>query len=90
MLKYNFINNLFNLKDVSIKNIVNSDDRIEIYTETKKKPHICPKYESITSKVHNYRTRQIKDTPIQGKKLSLSLKNVDMFVNLAVNLSLKI
>lgn len=74
MLKNNFINNLLNLKDVLIKNIVNGDDKIEIYIETKKKPHFCPQCGSITSKIHDYRTQKIKDIPIQGKKTFIILK----------------
>nr|WP_242822576.1 hypothetical protein [Caloramator australicus] len=89
MLKINFINNLLNLKDVFVKNIINNDDYIEIYVETKKKPHLCLMalllLKSMTTEL-----KKLKIFSSKTRKLTLFLKNVDMFVKTVVSVSLKI
>ncbi|WP_243120233.1 ISL3 family transposase [Caloramator sp. E03] len=57
-----------------LKNVVNKDDFIEIFVETKKKPHVCPVCGYTTSKVHDYRKQRIKDVPIQFKKTFIILR----------------
>jgi len=64
----NHINNLLDLKGVKVKNVISTAFRVEIYIETKKKPHKCPVCGSITTKIHDYRKQTIKDIPIQKKK----------------------
>ncbi|MCX8074335.1 MAG: transposase family protein [Clostridia bacterium] len=49
-----------------------------MYAETKKKPHVCPKCGSTTSKVHDYRTQKIKDIPIPVSYTHLTLPTSDL------------
>ena len=65
-MRINNISSLLNLKGVFVKNIINHDNLIEIFVETKKKKQICPYCGNITSKVHDYRTQRIKDLPIHS------------------------
>lgn len=61
----NIINNLLNLKGVNVKNIKNVGDYVEVFINTKVKPHNCPVCNNITTKIHDYRKQVIKDIPIQ-------------------------
>ena len=70
----NSISKLLNLKDVRVKNIINSDSSVTLYLTTKAKDHICPSCGNITSKVHDYRNQRIKDLPVQGKHTILVLR----------------
>jgi len=68
----NNIKELFNLKGVLIKNIKEFDNYFEIFIEMPKKAHICPCCGESTSKVHDYRTQIIKDSPFKFKKVFLN------------------
>ena len=68
------INDLINLKGVFIKKIINNENSVHIYIETKAKEHICPCCGTITSRVHDYRTQKIKDIPIHFKDCFLFLR----------------
>jgi transposase len=47
------------LKDVVIKNVVESGEFIQIFVEMEQKVHRCPSCGERTSKVHDYRTQKI-------------------------------
>ena len=70
----NYINKMINIEDVIIKKVVHKDSSIEFLIATRVKPHICPCCNSITSRVHDYRTQRIKDLPFQMKNCFLILK----------------
>lgn len=70
----NHITKLLGLKGVFVKNIEHGDDFINIYIETKSKPHSCPVCNQLTSRIHDYRIQRIKDIPIYKKSTFLVLK----------------
>lgn len=70
-MQTNCIKDLLDLKDVSIKNIKNLKDKVEIYIELPIHDQICPHCGYITSKVHDYYTQTIKDIPIYFKPTNL-------------------
>ena len=66
-MQTNCIKNLFDLKDVIVKNIKNLKDMVEIYIELPVKDHICPSCGSSTSNIHDYYIQTVKDIPIYFK-----------------------
>ena len=68
------INNLINIKDVIVKKVVQDDDFVKIFLETKPKEHICPTCGSSTKRIHDYRMQVIKDLPFQLKHCYLVLR----------------
>lgn len=68
-MRANYIKDLFNLKEVIIKNFHESHDFIKLKVELPTKPHICPHCGAVTSKIHDYRTQVIKDMPLRFKKV---------------------
>lgn len=68
------INNLINIKGVSVKKVVQNQDFVEIYLETKPKEHICPCCKQPTKRIHDYRMQIIKDLPLQMKHCYLILR----------------
>lgn len=70
-MQTNCIKNLLNLKEVSIKNIKNLKDKVEIYIELPVKEHICPCCGKSTTNIHDYYTQTIKDIPIYFKPTNL-------------------
>ncbi|SEG14327.1 hypothetical protein SAMN05660865_01843 [Caloramator fervidus] len=90
MLRNNFINNLLNLKDVFVKNIVNGDDFVEFHVETKKNLMFALLVALLLLKSMTTEPKKLKTFLFRTRKLSLSLKNVDMFVKIAASVSLKI
>lgn len=71
MLSSNCIEKLIDLQDLEVKNIKNSDEKIEIYCNLTKKPQKCPSCGETTSKIHDYRKQTIKDISSFGKKTYL-------------------
>ena len=69
-----FISNLFEIKDLIIDNYDFSSDEIHIFFHLQRRDVSCPFCNSVTCKVHDYRTSLIKDAPIQGKRLFLHYK----------------
>lgn len=68
------ISKLLGLKEVHVKSISHSDSTIKLYLTTSKKSVRCPKCDSVTSQVHDYRNQTLKDLPISGKHTLLILK----------------
>lgn len=68
------INNLLDLKDVIVYKISHTDHLIKVFIKTNPKPHSCPVCGQLTSKIHDYRTQEIKDLPVLRKQLVLVLR----------------
>ena len=74
MSDFNYIQNLLELKDIIVTNIFNYNDFIQIDIEMPVKFHNCPCCNTITSKVHDYRIKLIKDIPVYKKKTLVKYK----------------
>ena len=68
------INNLINIKEVLVKKVVQNQNFVEIYLETKPKEHFCPCCGQATKRIHDYRMQVIKDLPLQMKHCYLVLR----------------
>jgi len=69
-----YIENLLGFKDIILKNVKNFDNEIYIYVEMKVKEHNCPKCNSLTRNIHDYRMQPIKDIPMFGKRTYLKYR----------------
>ena len=69
------ISNLLEIKDLIVDDFISSSTDIHLYFHLEQRDVSCPFCNSITNKVHDYRTSVIKDAPIQGKFLLLHYKN---------------
>jgi len=67
-------NNLLNLEDIFIKKVVQADDYVKIFIETKPSMQTCPCCGNETKRIHDYRYQTIKDLPFQLKHTYLILK----------------
>ena len=56
--------NLPGFEGLTIKKTSEVDGTYHIHTEMERKPHICPDCESITDRVHDYRSQKIQHTKI--------------------------
>ena len=74
MLFTNCIEKLTGLQGLEIKNIENTDNKIHIFCQLKRKHHKCPCCNAITNTIHDYRVQVIKDIPDFGKKCFIHLK----------------
>lgn len=74
MLFTNCIEKLTGLQGLEIKNIENTDNKIHIFCQLKRKHHKCPCCNAITNTIHDYRVQVIKDIPAFGKKCFIHLK----------------
>lgn len=68
------INNLLDLKDVIVYKTLHIDHLIKVFIKTNPKPHTCPACGQVTSKIHDYRTQEIKDLPALRKQIVLVLR----------------
>lgn len=68
------ISNLLEIKDLIVDDFISSSTDIHLYFHLEQRDVSCPFCNSITNKVHDYRTSVIKDAPIQGKFLLLHYK----------------
>ncbi len=73
MQKYN-ITKLLGIQQVTVKNIRECENCLEIDIETKKKPHKCPSCNNMTSIIHDYRIQKIQHISIGKKRTFLNLK----------------
>lgn len=74
-LMHNYcINKLLNIEDIFVKKIVHSHNSVKIFIETKASSQICPVCGVSTSRIHDYRSQQIKDLPFQTKHCYLVLR----------------
>ena len=62
-----FTSSLIDIQDAIVDNVQHFTDSVNIHFSLKRKDVSCPACNSITNKVHDYRTRIIKDLPIHGK-----------------------
>lgn len=74
MLYNDFNGKLVGLQGVIITKVENSEEKIIIYAEMKRKPHKCPCCGTETDKIHDYRNQVIKDIPAFGKKVKIVLR----------------
>ncbi|NLU52082.1 MAG: ISL3 family transposase [Clostridiaceae bacterium] len=74
MLYKDYTRELLGLKDVIVTNVDQNDNEIIIHIQIQKMPHNCPRCNSPTNKVHDYREQKIKDIAFCGKKTYLLLK----------------
>ena len=65
MSNYQYITTLLDLKEAIVKNIVSSDQRITITLEMPRKAHVCPRCQTKTDKIHDYRLQKVHALPIQ-------------------------
>ena len=74
MLYSHFTEKLLGLKDITIKNVEDNEEKTEIFLEKPVKSHICPNCGETTAKVHDYRNQRIKDIPAFGKQTVIILR----------------
>jgi len=84
-----YIENLLGFKDIILKNVKNFDNEIYIYVEMKVKEHNCPKCNSLTRNIHDYRMQPIKDIPMFDKKLILNIEREDIYVKGVVKIFMR-
>ena len=66
MLQTKFITDILGIEENIVKNHKRIDDRLELQIELPIRAHNCPSCSYLTSVVHDYRTRTIKDIPFRG------------------------
>ena len=71
MLSCHYTKDLLNLQGVNIIKIENFELDTFIHTQLPIKPHICPCCNQVTSYIHDYRKRKIKDISAFGKHVTL-------------------
>ena len=74
MLYNNYTTELLNLQDVEVEKIENTDEIKKIYIHLKRKEVDCPCCNSQTSKIHDYRSQNIKDISAFGNNVILVLR----------------
>ena len=74
MLSYDYTKDLLNLQGVIIDKIEQLEDTTKIHIHLPVKPHKCKCCGEITSYVHDYRFRTIKDISAYGKNTVLIYK----------------
>lgn len=74
MLSYDYTKDLLNLQDVIIDKIEQSEEITRIHIHLPAKPHKCKCCGEMTSYVHDYRVRTIKDISAYGKNTILLYK----------------
>ena len=65
---------MVNLKGFCVKKINNYSDCTKIYGQMEIKEHKCPCCGQRTSKIHDYRTQEIKDISAFGKKIYIVIR----------------
>ena len=75
MLSCHYTKDLLNLQGVDVIKIKQLDTIMYIYTQLPVKPHKCPCCGKITSYIHDYRIRKIKDVPAFRKNIMLIHKH---------------
>jgi len=67
----NSIAKLFELEDIVLKDVHSTSEEVRVFFSLQRKVHTCPFCNTLTDKVHDYRTSIIKDLPFMGKKCFL-------------------
>ena len=73
MLTNYYTENLIGIKDAILLNVENSKDTLIIEFKMKNFAQTCPRCNTITSKVHDYRIQYVKDTPAFNQKVILKI-----------------
>lgn len=84
------ISNLLEIKDLIVDDFISSSTDIHLYFHLEQRDVSCPFCNSITNKVHDYRTSVIKDAPIQGKFLLLHYKREDIIAITVIIISMSL
>lgn len=58
---------LLDMEDIQIKDLIHQPSKIVLRFRIKRKEHFCPKCNTLTNTVHDYRLQRVKDMPFQGK-----------------------
>ena len=66
MLYSDCIEKLLQLEDIIVTNIDCIGNEMHIELRMEKRLHHCPRCNTLTSKVHDYRTQLVKDVSIAG------------------------
>ena len=66
-----FTAKLFELEDAIITNLSSNNEEIHIEFQLKRKTLSCPHCNTLTDRIHDYRTSVIRDIPVLGKKTFL-------------------
>jgi transposase len=69
-----FTAKLLELKEVIINDLVSTNTEVHVHFSLKRRTHSCPSCQTLTDKVHDYRTSILKDLPFMGKKTLLHYK----------------
>ena len=69
MLHQDCIAKLLDMEHLEVKDVEHSSNRIVLHVQMKRRACCCPACQTVTEQVHDYRTQQVKDCPIQGKHL---------------------
>ncbi len=69
MLQDHFISKLLDMEGVEFINVEIQPERAIVEIRKKRKLHKCPNCGELTQQVHDYRLQEVKDLPVQGRKL---------------------
>jgi transposase len=70
----NYSKAFLDLEDVLVKKVIPADSSLKIFIETRPTEQSCPCCSSSTKRVHDYRTQNIEDIPLQEKTVTLVLR----------------
>jgi len=70
----NYTEDLLDLKDVIVTKVLNTGTQKHIWIELKRTAHTCPRCNTVTEEIHDYRTQPVKDLSLLGCHLILFLR----------------
>ena len=65
---------LLGLEDVIVKNVYENESACCIEIELPRRKHICPRCQSETERIHDYRIQRVKDIDMRGVHTYLYLR----------------
>lgn len=71
MLNIDYTGKILGLQEVTVKNVQENENCVEIWIELPRKECVCPSCGERTSKIHDYRYQRIKELPAFGKNILL-------------------
>ncbi|MCH5278696.1 MAG: transposase family protein [Christensenellaceae bacterium] len=69
MPERDYTTDLLDMEHMKVLRTGNFPDRIILHVKMKRREVQCPRCGTITSSVHDYRTQQVKDCPVQGRSV---------------------
>lgn len=69
MLNEDYTTKILGMEHMKVVNMEELPDQIILHVEMKRREMVCPCCGAITNSVHDYRTQQVKDCPIQGRSV---------------------